>query len=38
MSTGLLLGIKLRWGHDWDGDIDLNDQKFNDGPHYELID
>ena len=37
MSTGLLLGIKLRWGHDWDGDTDLNDQKFNDGPHYELI-
>jgi len=29
-------GIKLRWGFDWDGDFDLKDQTFYDGPHFEL--
>jgi len=38
MSTALTMGIKLRWGHDWDGDTDLNDQTFNDSCHYELVD
>lgn len=37
MATALTLGIKLRWGYDWDGDTDLNDQTFNDGPHFELV-
>jgi len=32
------LGIKVRWGHDWDMDGDLYDQKFIDSPHFELID
>ena len=31
------LGIKIRWGGDWDGDNDVNDQKFNDLGHFELI-
>ncbi len=31
------LGIKIRWGGDWDSDRDLNDQKFNDLPHFELV-
>lgn len=26
----------VRWGGDWDKDTDLNDQKFNDLPHFEL--
>lgn len=30
-------GVKLRWGFDWDGDHDLNDQTFYDGPHFELV-
>ncbi len=30
-------GIKLRWGRDWDGDMDLNDQKFNDYCHFEIV-
>jgi peptidoglycan L-alanyl-D-glutamate endopeptidase CwlK len=38
MATALNMGIKLRWGKDWDGDTDLNDQTFNDGPHFELVD
>jgi peptidoglycan L-alanyl-D-glutamate endopeptidase CwlK len=32
------IGIKIRWGKDWDQDTDLNDQTFMDGPHFELID
>jgi hypothetical protein len=38
MAIALSMGIKLRWGYDWDGDKDLNDQTFYDGPHYELVD
>jgi peptidoglycan L-alanyl-D-glutamate endopeptidase CwlK len=30
-------GVKVRWGHDWDQDMDFNDQKFNDSPHFELV-
>lgn len=37
MATALSMGIKLRWGKDWDGDTDLNDQSFKDGPHYEIM-
>jgi peptidoglycan L-alanyl-D-glutamate endopeptidase CwlK len=29
-------GIPLRWGGDWDGDGDSADERFFDGPHYEL--
>jgi peptidoglycan L-alanyl-D-glutamate endopeptidase CwlK len=29
--------IDLRWGGDWDGDMDLNDQSFIDLPHFELV-
>lgn len=31
------MGIKLRYGGDWDGDKKTTDQKFNDLPHFELI-
>lgn len=30
------LGIKLRWGGDWDSDLDLTDQRFDDLPHFEI--
>lgn len=30
------LGIKIRWGGDWDGDNDLHDQTFFDLVHFEL--
>lgn len=30
------LGIEIISGYDWDHDFDLNDQKFYDGPHFEL--
>jgi len=32
-----LLGIKIRWGGDWDNDNDVKDQKFNDLAHFELL-
>lgn len=31
------LGIKLRWGGDWDGDWIHTDQTFHDLPHFELL-
>ena len=31
------LGIKIRWGGDWDMDFDVQDNKFDDFPHFELI-
>lgn len=31
------LGVKLRWGGDWDGDKDFRDNTFDDLVHYELI-
>ena len=32
------LGIKARWGGNWDSDQDMNDQSFNDLVHWELVD
>ena len=32
------LGIKIRWGGDWDGDGDYRDQSFDDLVHFELLD
>lgn len=29
--------MNVRYGGDWDGDKDINDQKFNDLVHFELI-
>ena len=31
------LGIKIRWGGDWDSDNKFKDQSFNDWPHFELV-
>jgi len=36
-KTAELLGIKIRWGGDWDSDTLTDDQKFMDLPHFELI-
>jgi peptidoglycan L-alanyl-D-glutamate endopeptidase CwlK len=30
------LGVKVRWGGDWDSDNDFSDQTFNDLVHFEL--
>lgn len=31
------MGIKVRWGGDWDGDGRTTDQSFHDLPHWELV-
>lgn len=31
------LGIKIRWGGDWDSDADFGDQKFDDLDHFERV-
>ena len=36
LATAARLGIRVRWGGDWDGDYDIRDQKFDDLAHYEL--
>lgn len=37
VGTAVQMGIKIRWGGDWDGDRDLKDQSFDDLPHFEVI-
>lgn len=32
------MGIKLRWGGDWNQNTELKDNSFNDLPHFELAD
>ncbi len=31
------LGIRLRWGGDWNGNWDHTDQTFHDLPHFEIV-
>lgn len=31
------MGVKLRWGGDWDMNWSSKDEKFFDGPHFELM-
>ena len=33
-----VLGIGIRWGGDWNGNRDINDQNFHDLAHFELAD
>ena len=30
------MGIKLRWGGNWDMDFEVQDNRFDDFPHFEL--
>ena len=36
-ATAEMLGIKMRWGGDWDSDNDFSDQNFDDLGHFELL-
>ena len=31
------MGIKLRWGGDWNSNNDFKDQTFHDLPHFEIL-
>ena len=35
-ATADRLGIKIRWGGDWDGDGNQREHSFWDAPHYEI--
>lgn len=37
LGTAESLGIKIRWGGDWNCNNDLSDQTFFDLPHFELV-
>lgn len=37
LGVAAALGVKLRWGGDWDGDKSFKDQNFNDLPHFEVM-
>lgn len=37
MGVAALMGIKIRWGGDWDKDMDFTDQKFDDLMHFEVV-
>lgn len=36
MGIAESVGVNLRWGGDWDGDLDFADQTFDDLVHFEL--
>ena len=36
LATARMLNIPIRWGGDWDSDLDIHDQNFNDLVHFEL--
>lgn len=36
-GVGAGMGIKIRWGADWNSDLRTSDERFLDGPHFELI-
>lgn len=36
VATANFMDIPVRWGGDWDGDNDLDDQNFNDLGHFEI--
>lgn len=38
LSVAERLGIKLRWGHDWDMDGRLGEKGEWDWPHFEVVD
>ena len=31
------MGVKIRWGGDWDSDWTFTDQRFIDLPHFEIV-
>lgn len=37
-AMAIQMGLKIRWGGDWDSDNDFSDQTFMDLVHFELID
>jgi peptidoglycan L-alanyl-D-glutamate endopeptidase CwlK len=38
LGVSEMLGVRLRWGGDWDSDLEVDDNDFDDLPHFELVD
>ena len=38
LGCAKMLGVELRWGGDWDSDLEVDDNDFDDLPHFELVD
>ena len=36
-GVALAKGYKIRWGGDWDGDLNLSEERFRDLVHFEII-
>ncbi len=32
-----MMGIKIKWGGDWDGDTQVKDNNFDDLPHFQIV-
>ena len=37
LGMAVTMGIKIRWGGDWDRDTEVKDNTFNDLVHFEVI-
>lgn len=37
LATAEEMGIKIRWGGDWDNDNRVGDERFSDMPHFEIL-
>ena len=37
LGVAYRMGISLRWGGDWNMNFEVDDNKFDDFPHFELI-
>jgi len=37
LATASSLGVKVRWGGDWNGNWNMKDQSFHDLGHFELL-
>ena len=37
LATARSMGITLRWGGDWNMNFQVDDNKFDDFPHFELV-
>lgn len=38
IGVAATMGIKIRWGGDWDGDFNLKEHSLFDTPHFEVVD
>lgn len=36
-GIAIMMGIKIRLGSDWDGDLEVKEHTFKDRPHIELV-